>query len=147
MADRAAGRLYLRPTESCALITRDKPLIFEANYSSGPRTRGTNVKVNSMRNALGSLFVVMASVMLGSCGGGGAASPGPIGGPPSIDPQVGTLYAGVEYTFTVAGGRPPYTLASSEPQLLAVPTILNGNFFTVVPNNTGVVDTGLPPGS
>jgi hypothetical protein len=100
-----------------------------------------------MRNALGSLFVIMASVLLGSCGGGGAASPGPIGGPPQIQPEVGTLYAGVEYTFTVSGGRPPYTMSSSEPQLLSVPTILNGNFFTVVPNNTGVVDTGLPPGS
>lgn len=61
-----------------------------------------------------------------------------------IAPSTGTFYAGVEYTFTIAGGRPPYTLSSSEPSLFAVPTTLNGNFFTVVPNNPGVIDAGIP---
>jgi hypothetical protein len=86
-------------------------------------------------------------MLLGSCGGGGAGSPGPQGGPPQIQPATGTFYAGVEYTITIAGGRPPYTLSSSEPSLLPVPTVLDGFFFTVIPANPGVIDTGLPPGS
>lgn len=106
------------------------------------------MKLDSIRSSLfGSVLVIATSLLLGSCGGGGAASPGPIGGPPQIQPASGTFYAGVEYTITIAGGRPPYTLSSSEPSLLAVPAVLDGNFFTVIPNNPGVVDTGLPPGS
>jgi hypothetical protein len=106
------------------------------------------VKLDSFRNSVvDSLLIVLASVLLGSCGGGGAGSPGPIGGPPQIQPNTGSLYAGVEYTFTIAGGRPPYTLSSSEPALLPVPATLNGNFFNVIPANPGVIDSGLPPGS
>src|SRR5687768_7930577 len=109
--------------------------------------KGNNLRLESMRNTLNGVFLVLASVLLGSCGGGGAASPGPIGGPPQIQPETGTLYAGVEYQFTVSGGRPPYFLSSSEAALLSVPTRIDGNFFTVIPNNNAVVDTGLPPGS
>jgi hypothetical protein len=93
---------------------------------------------------LGGVFVIAAAALLGSCGGGGAASPGPVGGPTVIQPAAATLYAGVEYTFTIGGGRAPYFLASSEPALLPVPSTLNGNFFSVVPANPGVVDAGLP---
>jgi hypothetical protein len=103
------------------------------------------VKLDSFRSSLtGSLLLVVASMLLASCGGGGAASPGPVGGPPQIQPSSATFYAGVEYTITVSGGRPPYTLSSSEPALLAVPSVLNGNFFNVIPNNPGVIDSGLP---
>ena len=59
-------------------------------------------------------------------------------------PSTGTFYAGVEYTFSVVGGRPPYTLSSSEPSLFAVPTTLEGHSFSVVPNNPGVIDAGIP---
>ena len=99
-----------------------------------------------MRRSLGSLFVVLVSFLLGSCGGGGAASPGPVGGILQILPLSGTFYAGVEYTFTVAGGRAPYFLSSSEPSLLPVPSRLEGNSFSVIPVNTAVVDTGIPVG-
>ena len=106
------------------------------------------MKLDSFRSSLtGSVLIILASMLLGSCGGGGAGSPGPVGGPPQIQPATGSLYAGVEYTFTVAGGRPPYTVSSSEPALLPVPTVLDGNFFTVIPANPGVIDAGLPPGS
>lgn len=99
------------------------------------------------RSLVGSLVVVMASLLLGSCGGGGAGSPGPVGGPPSILPAVGTFFAGVEYTFTVGGGRAPYFITSSEASVLPVPSRVDGNSFSVVPANTAVVDTGLPPNS
>ncbi len=98
-----------------------------------------------MRSSLiGGVFVIAAAALLGSCGGGGAASPGPVGGPPQILPATGTLYGGVEYTFTIAGGRAPYSLSSSEAALVPVPTTLNGNFFNVTPANPGVYDIGLP---
>ena len=103
------------------------------------------MRLDSIRRSLiGSVFVALAAVLLGSCGGGGAGSPGPVGGNLLILPAGGTFYAGVEYTFSVTGGRPPYTLSSSEPSLFAVPTTLNGNTFTVVPNNPGVIDSGIP---
>jgi len=104
------------------------------------------VKLESIRISLiGGVFVIAAAALLGSCGGGGASSPGPVGGSPQILPNSGTLYAGVEYQFTVGGGRPPYFLSSSEPALLPVPTSITGNFFNVIPANPGVIDTGLEP--
>jgi len=103
------------------------------------------VRLDSIRRSLiGSVFA-LAAVLLGSCGGGGAGSTN-AGGILQLLPSSGTFYAGVEYTFTVSGGRPPYTLSSSEPSLFAVPTTLNGNSFTVVPNNPGVIDADIPPG-
>ena len=106
------------------------------------------MRLESIRSSLvGSALVVLASFGLGSCGGGGAANPGPVGGPPQILPATGTLFAGVEYTFTLAGGRPPYFLSSSEPGVLPVPFSVDGHTFSVIPANTAVVDTGLPPNS
>jgi hypothetical protein len=104
------------------------------------------VKLASIRNSLvGSAFVVLASMLLSSCGGGGAGSPGPVGGPPQIQPEAGPLYGGVEYTFTLGGGRAPYFLSSSEPSLLPVPQSVTGSFFNVTPANPGVIDNGLAP--
>jgi hypothetical protein len=97
-----------------------------------------------MRNSIAGTFVVLASVLLGSCGGGGAGSDGPRGGPPQILPETGTMYGGVTYTFTVGGGRPPYFLTSTEPQLAPVPERIEGFNFTVTPANPGVYDQGLP---
>ena len=107
------------------------------------------MRLESIRRSLvGSAIVVVASLLLGSCGGGGAGAPaGPVGGPPQILPAQGTLYAGVEYTFTLGGGRAPYFIGSSEPSVLPVPQRVDGNFFSVIPANTAVVDTGLPPNS
>ena len=99
------------------------------------------------KSLLGSIFAVLASLLLGSCGGGGASNAGPVGGLIQLLPNNGTLYAGVEYTFTAAGGRPPYFLSSSEPSVLPVPFSIEGHTFSVIPANTAVVDTGLSPNS
>ena len=70
------------------------------------------MKLQSLRSSLvSSALAVIAAFLLGSCGGGGASNDGPIGGPQQIQPSVGTLFAGVSYTFTVSGGRPPYFLS------------------------------------
>jgi hypothetical protein len=90
---------------------------------------------------------VVSSVILGSCGGGGAASNNEQNGVLTILPSAASLYAGVAYTFTIAGGRKPYLLSSSEPVLLPVPAQVDGNTFQVVANNPGVIDANLPPGS
>jgi hypothetical protein len=99
------------------------------------------------RSLVANALVVLASFLLVSCGGGGAGNANPVGGPPQILPNTGTLYAGVEYTFTLAGGRAPYFVSSSEPSVLAVPFSVDGHTFSVIPANTAVVDTGLAPGA
>jgi hypothetical protein len=103
------------------------------------------VKFHSFRNALGGTFLALAAALaLNGCGGGGAASTTQ-GSVMRILPETGTIYAGVPATFTVAGGRAPYALSSSEPGLVPVPQFLKGNTLTVVPANPGIVDTGLQP--
>jgi hypothetical protein len=99
------------------------------------------------RSLLGVALTVCASVFLGSCGGGGAATNGGVEGATlAILPAAGVIYAGVPVTFTVTGGRPPYTLSSSDPTLIAVPTSLNGHSFEVDAPNPSVIDTGIPVG-
>ena len=90
---------------------------------------------------------VVASVILGSCGGGGAATTNELNGSLTLLPQAASLYAGVGYSFQIAGGRAPYLLSSSEPVLLPVPSKVDGHSFSVVPNQPGVVDAGLPVGA
>ena len=104
------------------------------------------MKFHSFRNALGGIFLALSGVfLLNSCGGGGAASTTQ-GNVMRIFPETATIYAGVPATFTIVGGRAPYTLSSSEPGVIQVPQSLSGNSFTVIPTNPGVVDTGIPPG-
>jgi hypothetical protein len=106
------------------------------------------VKFHSLRRSLaGGVFAFITAALVAACGGGGAAQSTQGGAVVSILPATGSIYAGVPYTFTITGGRAPYTLSSSEPQLLRVPTTLTGNnnTFTVVAANPGVIDVGLDP--
>ena len=105
------------------------------------------MKFQSLRSFLVVLLALVSASILSSCGGGGASGEGspPIGGSVRILPGSGTFYAGIPVTFQVVGGRPPYTLSSSEPQLLSVPERLAGHSFTTVPNNPGVIDADLEP--
>ena len=102
------------------------------------------MKFQSLRNSLLTLLALGLAGLLSSCGGGGAAPTA--GGTPQLLPATATLYAGIPYTFDVVGGRPPYTLTSSEPTLLPVPSTLSGNSFTTVAANPGVIDAGIPAG-
>jgi hypothetical protein len=95
----------------------------------------------SSRFALACVAFV-SSVMLGSCGGGGATQQPEQVGSLTLLPATATLYAGVVYTFQIVGGQRPYLLSSSEPTVLPVPDRVDGNSFQVVPNNPAVVDTG-----
>ena len=91
---------------------------------------------------------ILASLILGSCGGGGAkVDPNEGGTDVQIFPSTGTFYAGVTSRITIAGGRTPYSLTSSEPTVLDVPATTSAHFIDVTPNNPGTVDAGLPPGS
>ena len=85
---------------------------------------------------------VLSSVIVGSCGGGGAAHEVPVTNLQLL-PAAATIYAGVAYDFQIAGGRKPYQLSSSEPLLLPVPASVDGNSFQVVASNPFVIDSGL----
>lgn len=105
------------------------------------------VKFHSLQKSLTGCVLAFATLLLvGSCGGGGAATDPLQGGTMSFLPAQtagGVVYAGIPVTLTIAGGRRPYALVSSEPNILAVPLSLNSNQFTVVGNNPGVIDAGL----
>jgi hypothetical protein len=95
---------------------------------------------------LAALMLGASTLFLQSCGGGGTSpDTGLVVGTLAINPATGSIYAGVPTTLTIAGGRAPYTLSSSEPTLLPVPLNFNGNNLVVVANNPGVIDVGLDP--
>jgi hypothetical protein len=101
--------------------------------------------LRSLQSKLSIAFVVAAAVLLGSCGGGGAAVSPTASGDLALLPSSGSLYAGVPYTFTVAGGRKPFLIVSNEQTILPLNFTLDGTSFTVVPFNPGVIDVGLDP--
>ena len=105
------------------------------------------MKFNALRSFLVLLALVSAGI-LSSCGGGGANGTGnpPTGGLVDILPSSGTVYAGIPTTFQLVGGRPPYTVSSSEQNLLPFPGRVSGFTFVVVPNNPGVIDADLQDG-
>lgn len=106
------------------------------------------MKFHSLRNFLAAVMTLGAAALLSACGGGGAEGNPNQGGPISISP-IGdnvTFYAGIPATFTLSGGRPPYAMTSSDASILPVPAIVHGHQATVVPNNPGVIDSGLQPG-
>jgi len=105
------------------------------------------VKFHSPSTVLGAALALVAALFLTSCGGGGAAGNPDVSGVLTMQPSAGTVYAGIPFTFQVQGGRPPYTINSSEQSLLAVPSRIDGHSFTVVANNPGVIDVGLQPGA
>lgn len=103
------------------------------------------MKFHSLRRSLvAGVFALITATLLGSCGGGGAST-SLQGGTLALIPGSGSIYAGVPTEFTIVGGRAPYALSSTEAQLLPVPSMVNGNRFTVVANNPGVVDPGQDP--
>ncbi|HQW38938.1 MAG TPA: hypothetical protein PLO00_09475 [Usitatibacteraceae bacterium] len=90
-------------------------------------------------------LVAAAAFLLASCGGGGASS-SPTGvGSLQLLPGTGSIYAGVPYTFNIAGGRAPYLVTSSEQTLVELNFTTSSNQFTFVARNPGVIDTGLDP--
>lgn len=104
------------------------------------------MKFHSLRTSLaGSAFALVAAMLLASCGGGGAAGNN-TGGNLVVAPNNATFYAGVPATMTVAGGRRPYRITSSEPGIFPVPSEVNASSFTVVPSNPGVIDDNITAG-
>jgi hypothetical protein len=84
---------------------------------------------------------------LASCGGGGVSSDtGNVGGVFAINPGNGSLYAGIPVSFQVVGGQKPYTITSNEQTVIPLVAYrVDGNSFSVIPGNPGVIDAGLQP--
>jgi hypothetical protein len=100
---------------------------------------------STMKKLLAAAFAAASTLLLVSCGGGGATGNPTQGGLVTLLPNPGTAYAGIPFTVTIAGGRKPYALGSSEPSIFPVPAIQEENIFTVIPGQPGVVDVGLQP--
>jgi len=107
------------------------------------------VKLPSLNSLAGGVLAVLSALVLTSCGGGGAAgNPSQPGGADlQILPTESTVYAGVPFSFDISGGIPPFALSVSEPNVLPVPSSLDGRSFTVVAPNPGVIDPGLAAGA
>jgi hypothetical protein len=107
------------------------------NYFSKPN--------NWAKRGAAAVILASAAALLGSCGGSGVSGDtGVQVGTLSLVPGSGSLFAGVPFTFTIAGGSKPYTVSTSEQTLIANLTV-NSNTFTVIPNNPGVVDPVTDP--
>jgi hypothetical protein len=97
------------------------------------------------RGAIAGALAIAAS-LLGSCGGGGVSSEtGVQTGALALLPGTGSLYAGVPFQFTIAGGRSPYFVTSSEQTILPLNFTTSANAFSVIPINPGVVDPNTDP--
>ena len=105
------------------------------------------MKIRSLNSLFGGLLVIAAMPFLASCGGGGAAGNPDTGPQLQLSPLAATVYAGVPFTMQISGGRTPYALTSSEPDLFPLPASTSSHSLTVIANNPGVIDTGLPAGS
>jgi hypothetical protein len=103
--------------------------------------------LRSVQSKLSIALVTAASLLLGSCGGGGASSTPDSTGILQVLPSTGTIYAGVPYTINVSGGRKPYLVVSDQFTLLPLNFTLNSNSFQMVANNPGVVDIGQAVGT
>lgn len=105
--------------------------------------------IHSLRRSQKTLAVVIlgaSALLLQACGGGGTSSnTGLQVGALAIQPNIGTLYGGVPFDITIAGGVRPYNITSNEQTVFPVNLQLNANNFTVVPNNPGVVDPQTDP--
>ena len=111
---------------------------------AGVQQRGLIVKFHSF---IQYAIVVAASVLLAACGGGATTNPN-AGGPMIVSPASGTFFAGVPSTITISGGRIPYSVTSSAPQILKVPDQVFEHSFQVVPNNPAVFTSSagaVPP--
>ena len=99
----------------------------------------TTLKKYSKKFALVGLATGTA-VLVNGCGGGGVgASTAPIvGGALVVLPAVSELYEGTPVTFTISGGRPGYSVSSSNTTLLPIPAGTTGNTFTLVSKGVSV---------
>jgi hypothetical protein len=97
------------------------------------------------------LAIVLLSIvaaLTGACGGGGATptQSNDLSVLDLLPADNSILYAGVPYTFTILGGRKPYFIASGDFSIIPINEFINGNQFTVVASNPGVIDANLQPG-
>lgn len=107
-------------------------------------------KIISVRRALSSVFLAAAAALLASCGGGGASSdggvvsPGPLQIFPATEVQA---FGNNPVTISVQGGRPPYTIESSDTSIVQGPIRLGTNQrdVTIVPLNPSFIEKGLDP--
>ncbi len=98
------------------------------------------------RGAVITLLGAMAA-LLGACGGGGAATTGAASGGSTptlaVLPTTTTAYGNVAVTFTVSGGKPPYSVVSSNTSLIPVPAPIGSDGKLTVTPRTPAADTDV----
>lgn len=99
----------------------------------------------SWLSSLATIAVLGFMTLLSGCGGGGASATPNIA--LSVDPATATLYMGYPTTFTITGGRAPYSVSAGDPSIHFTGSsnntlTVNGNTFVVNVDNVNA-DTSV----
>ena len=86
------------------------------------------------------LFLLACCVVsLGSCGSGAVSAPDPAAGTAlTVSPGTAEVFPDIPMSFTITGGKPAYTVFSSNNVALPLTSAVNGSTFTIVPNAVAV---------
>ncbi len=97
------------------------------------------------RGAAAALLITVASVVA-SCGGGGVSSQGTTGSttvPLAVIPTIADAYGNTAITFSLSGGKAPYTAASSNTSLFPIATPVTSDGKLTVTPKTPAADTAI----
>ena len=86
------------------------------------------------------------AVLIGACGGGGASTTGAPGASTAtlaVLPTTTAAYGNTSVTFTLSGGKPPYTASSSNSSLIPISTPVGNDGKLTVSPKTPAIDTDV----
>ena len=84
-------------------------------------------------------LVALAAIALAACGSGAVTDNTPVStGPLAVTPSTATLFSETPSTFIITGGTPPYTVTSSNQQVIPFAGTATNGTVTVSPNPVSV---------
>ncbi len=119
------------------------------SYLPELKTKGIKLFNTTQRltwfSSLATAIILGFMTLLSGCGGGGASATPNIA--LSVDPAAANLYMGYPTTFTITGGRAPYSISAGDPSIHFTGSSnntlsINGNTFEVTVDNVNA-DTSV----
>ncbi len=95
------------------------------------------------KRGVAAIFAGAAALLITACGGGGVSAPTVVGGALQVLPGTTDMFANTPVTFTISGGKRPYTAFSSNSSVLPLNISINeGATFTATALNPAI-DTAV----